>query len=555
MFSNKIIIILLSVFLLAGAVFLGVLSWRNIIQKQQPQVNQINVEADLGHLTEPRETNITGMPMTSIEEAKKDGEIEWLAAPVKLGDLKLVEYAEDSAGMSSIEYYKVASMDKGEEIINEFIQPQSPAGKQVIRFKKTADGKYFLINKNSEFEGNDFKSNVAIDKETNIESLDAPAKLLVNGMNFNKKDWFNKMPLEWNTLIKIASTENGDFFKKLTADDYNLSYVEYVLKMPDTTAVYYDMPFDFLAGDNSLIVNLNADSQIFKDKKFNAALSKGCSLAAPIISNSDLADRIYQIGTTKSGNPLYAPKDTSDDLFKAVYDVYKIGRDGTTDFDGNPVLTFEEFAAKKPVIVWRDALGDYHVFYDSEYSALAECGKPVIYLYPEIETDVKVQVGAKVRISEPDYGEGWKVTANSDGKIINSDGAEYGNLYWEGLGHGDYPAITEGRIVKGENIEVELKHDLAALGLNKKESADFMEFWLDKMPKTPYIRLTWLDTAEMNELAPLAIQPRPDTVKRIFLDFAGQNTTETKLAPQKLNGFARTGFTVVEWGGLLIGNR
>ena len=59
----------------------------------------------------------------------------------------------------------------------------------------------------------------------------------------------------------------------------------------------------------------------------------------------------------------------------------------------------------------------------------------------------------------------------------------------------------------------------------------------------------------MNDLAPLSISPKPDTVKRVFLDFAGQNTPATDLAPQQLKGFMRTGFTVVEWGGLLLGGK
>jgi hypothetical protein len=211
--------------------------------------------------------------------------------------------------------------------------------------------------------------------------------------------------------------------------------------------------------------------------------------------------------------------------------------------------------AKKPVVVWRDGLGDYHVFYDSDFSPLAECGKPVIYLYPTTKTEVKVRVGAKVRISEPLYGNGWNVVAYPDGKIINSDGAVYENLYWEGMGRGTYPAITQGRVVKQANIETELRRDLKALGLNQKEAADFMEFWLPKTPKSPYIRLTWLDTAAMNELAPLMISPRPETVARIFLDFCGQETVKTDLSPQQLQGFKRNGFTVVEWGGLLVGGK
>ena len=75
------------------------------------------------------------------------------------------------------------------------------------------------------------------------------------------------------------------------------------------------------------------------------------------------------------------------------------------------------------------------------------------------------------------------------------------------------------------------------------------------MPIVPYIRVTWLTTGQIDALAPLYISPRPETVARVFLDFAGQNTAETDLAPQKLGGFTREGFTVVEWGGLLISGK
>ena len=557
MFSKKIVLVIVVVFLLAGSVFLGILSLRNIVKKQEAQ---IKVEVNQGHLTEPRETNIDGMPMKTIEEAKKEAEeknkLEWLAIPEKLEDLKLIEYGLETGmqNQPALGYYKVADMGDGGEIINVFMQPFAPSGNLIIRFKKTEAGEYFLIKKNSDFDESNLVSNAEIDLETNLEALNAPEKLAVNNITFTQLIWLDKMPQEWDKLEKISSTPYGDFYKKITAEDYNLASIAYILKLPDSTAMHYDMTYDFLAGDNSLIATLNDAGQEFKNKKFSAKVIPGCSGIDDFILQSDLTNRLDLIGVSASGGELYTAKDIDDELFKAVYANYKIGRDGLADYNGNPILSYEELIAKKPVIVWLDGLGDYHVYYDSEFASLAECGKPVVYLYPESETRVKVYVGAKVRISEPNYNDGWSVTSYPDGKIINSDGAVYENLYWEGLGQGSYPRITEGRIVKAINIEAELKSDLSALGLNQKETADFMEFWLPKMPKTPYIRLTWLDTAEMNELAPLVISPRPDTLKRVFLDFSGQNTATTNLAPQQLQSFKRTGFTVVEWGGLLLGN-
>ena len=135
------------------------------------------------------------------------------------------------------------------------------------------------------------------------------------------------------------------------------------------------------------------------------------------------------------------------------------------------------------------------------------------------------------------------------------NGQKYDSLYWEGKGQGVYPNITVGRVVETKNIETELRGDLQKLGLNIKESQDFLDFWLPKMPKQKYTRLTWFGTIQMDALAPLNITPKPDSVIRIFLDFAGQDSPSTALSPQKLTSIPRTGFTAVEWGGLLIGNK
>jgi hypothetical protein len=78
-----------------------------------------------------------------------------------------------------------------------------------------------------------------------------------------------------------------------------------------------------------------------------------------------------------------------------------------------------------------------------------------------------------------------------------------------------------------------------------------MEFWTDLLPQDPYVRLTWLNTSEMDRLAPLSVSPAPDTSIRIFLEFEGYSTP-VKLIPQNLKSVPRQGFTLVEWGGLLI---
>ena len=87
------------------------------------------------------------------------------------------------------------------------------------------------------------------------------------------------------------------------------------------------------------------------------------------------------------------------------------------------------------------------------------------------------------------------------------------------------------------------------MGFNEKEISDFITYWQDKLPTKPYTRLTWFETKEMNQLAPLRVSPKPDTLLRAFLDFEGL-TAPYNLPAQQLQSVQRNGFTVTEWGGL-----
>ncbi|OGZ68676.1 MAG: hypothetical protein A3D44_03940 [Candidatus Staskawiczbacteria bacterium RIFCSPHIGHO2_02_FULL_42_22] len=180
----------------------------------------------------------------------------------------------------------------------------------------------------------------------------------------------------------------------------------------------------------------------------------------------------------------------------------------------------------------------------------AECGKPVIYLYPIKPINVTVKVGANITVSEPEYNNGWQVLANPDGTLKTGDGNTYESLFWEGIGYGVYPSITEGFVVAQSELQSTIVLQLKQLGLNDKESADFLEFWLPKMPNTPYVRLTWFTASQLDQLAPLVVWPRPDTTIRIFLDFQGLEK-QIPLPQQHLTALSRNGFTMVEWGGLL----
>ena len=43
------------------------------------------------------------------------------------------------------------------------------------------------------------------------------------------------------------------------------------------------------------------------------------------------------------------------------------------------------------IVIWQDGFDDYLVLMDNEFAPLVECGKPLIYLYPQ-PTSVSVQL-------------------------------------------------------------------------------------------------------------------------------------------------------------------
>jgi hypothetical protein len=140
------------------------------------------------------------------------------------------------------------------------------------------------------------------------------------------------------------------------------------------------------------------------------------------------------------------------------------------------------------------------------------------------------------------------VLAQPSGQL-SYQGKPYNNLFWEGLGIGEYPVVDAGIIVPRVDAIPTIRQQLHYQGLNQTEIQDFMAYWGPKLPTTKYVRLTWFGTADLNDLAPLHISPTPSTLIRVFLDFQGLNRTYA-LKPQQLSAPARQGFTVIEWGGL-----
>lgn len=177
--------------------------------------------------------------------------------------------------------------------------------------------------------------------------------------------------------------------------------------------------------------------------------------------------------------------------------------------------------------------------------------KPVIYLYPEVEAEVSVKLdyNGKLTCTYPTYKDGWTVTAFPDGTLTDADGQTYNYLYWEGQTYTQYD-LSKGFCVKGEDTVAFLEDALDKLGLTRREANEFIVYWLPLMEQNPYNIISF-QTDIYTQNAKLMVDPAPDTLIRVFM--AWQSTDEyVELEEQELTAPARTGFTVVEWGGTEI---
>ena len=151
----------------------------------------------------------------------------------------------------------------------------------------------------------------------------------------------------------------------------------------------------------------------------------------------------------------------------------------------------------------------------------------------------------------PLYKNGWNVIAEPNGVLLNLDDKRtYNYLFWDGSynftkKHYQY---ENGFYVKKEDNITFLQEKLELLGLNNTEINDFVVYWLPELNKNEENFIHFWVNDNIDNSSVLNINPKPDTLLRIFMEFKAYNG-EPKLPVQALTSTPRKGFTVVEWGG------
>ena len=285
----------------------------------------------------------------------------------------------------------------------------------------------------------------------------------------------------------------------------------------------------------------------------------GCGGPATVVfidssSNKNAAESTFKSSELKAirtgtGSTVYRVTNLQHPAYERAYEQWYLPswKDGLKP-------TYEEFLKMNdlPFFLFKDSVGTWTMYTAAGIGSFAECGKPVIYLYPPQETEVHVKLPTSidVTVSEPTYPKnGWTTVAKPNGDLTMSDGSRYTSLFWEGYG-ATYKTPTTGFIVKGQDVESFLNTTLRNYGLNDQETKEFSEFWVPIMKEYPTTRVSFI-TDEWDQNVPLDVTPKPDTTIRLFMDWSPVSADATIEKPKEVTTAKRSGFTLVEWGGLL----
>ncbi len=185
---------------------------------------------------------------------------------------------------------------------------------------------------------------------------------------------------------------------------------------------------------------------------------------------------------------------------------------------------------------------------EEEYSD----AKPVIYLYPEEEMAVSVELdyNGKLTSSYPAYNGSWEVIAKPDGTLMDPEThREYYCLFWEGVSEEPYD-FSSGFVVSGAGTGAFLEETLKKMGLTDREANEFMIYWLPQMESNPYNLISFQGEA-YTDRAGLKITPEPDSILRVFMAWKPLEEP-VEIPEQALPSFERDGFTAIEWGGVKL---
>ena len=196
-----------------------------------------------------------------------------------------------------------------------------------------------------------------------------------------------------------------------------------------------------------------------------------------------------------------------------IWDSYERVKTNITASD-LPIFTVKKFDDKWYYFLSTTA--DYKI------QMFAELCKPAVYVYDIHKRKNSLTLPAQKwdyftkLIPDFSYENTWEFQSTDNGSVeIESESYDY--LYYA-IKTQDYRHNTDWWIVEWGNIEKFFDEKLDKMNFNKKEKADFMEYWIPKYEEGKYYFVSFKYKEDLDTIIPLKFAVNPDSEFRVLLD-------------------------------------
>ena len=320
--------------------------------------------------------------------------------------------------------------------------------------------------------------------------------------------------------------------------------------------ILYDFKDDYLyISDGAKILKYNSDGKILYTSRVYESNTEQIARNYVIY----LKNNSYFLENIEDPNEVKEVVKFNKD--KSYYDHFTSGYYSRKDLDNLDETDKPEGIYIVIVYYEKDANGNYGMEYCynvntkqiQQLPIKEEVGgraKPVLYLYPKKDTNVKVEFAHPEYLTTtyPKYNKSWNVLAKPNGDLYDESGKYYYALYWDEKRYNEVD-FSEGFYVEGKDAIKFLEEKLSIIGLNDRERNEFIMYWLPMLENNKKSLVYFELTKERESGNKLNITPTPDSMLRVSIHIKKVNN-KVNIKEQKLETFKRTGFTVVEWGGM-----
>ena len=176
--------------------------------------------------------------------------------------------------------------------------------------------------------------------------------------------------------------------------------------------------------------------------------------------------------------------------------------------------------------------------------------KPNIYLYSDVDMNVNVHIYPSdwITISDPIYNDksGWNAN------IINGslNGTE-DYLFYEAIVPDENFQKETGWVVNANNRMNDIVRILDDYKFNEQEKKDFIDYWVNKLDVDKDYIFYPQETEIVDLIMPLVTSIKADEEYRIWF-YMEEKENQVVTKPKNIEVISRNGFTIVEWGGILL---